>query len=41
MRDVDDIAIVFTNGVRHDPAKLLEANRGLYRFAAHEHALRR
>ncbi|MBA2258706.1 MAG: amidohydrolase family protein [Acidobacteria bacterium] len=41
MRDVDDIALVFTNGVRYDPAKLLEANRGLYKFAAHEHALRR
>jgi len=41
MRDVDNIALVFSNGVRYDPAKLLEANRGLYKFAAHEHALRR
>ncbi len=41
MRDVENIEIVFANGVRYDPAKLLEANRGLYKFAAHEHQLRR
>jgi imidazolonepropionase-like amidohydrolase len=28
MRDVDDITIVFTNGVRHDPATLLRRTEG-------------
>jgi imidazolonepropionase-like amidohydrolase len=41
MRDVDNIEIVSSNGIRFDPAKLLEANRGLYRFAAHQYALPR
>jgi imidazolonepropionase-like amidohydrolase len=41
MRDVDNIEIVFSNGVRFDPAKLLEANRGLYRFATHQRAVPR